>query len=46
MSDLHSKAGIASRDQRRHSLTDFTESVSTPNTMPPHKNLIRSSTGT
>ena len=45
MSDLHSKASTAPRDQRRHSSTDFVENVSTSNN-PHHKILIRSSTGT
>lgn len=45
MSDLHSKASTASRDQRRHS-ADVIENVSIPNNPPRHKTLIRSSTGT
>jgi len=46
MSDLHSKAGTPSREQRRHSLTDFTETVSIPTSIPHHSVLTGSSTGT
>lgn len=46
MSDLRPNAGIAPKDQRRHSLTEFTETVNTPNTILHPQILIGSSAGT
>lgn len=46
MSDLRSRTGTPSREQRRHSLTEFTETVSTLKNIPRRKILIRLSTGT
>jgi len=46
MSDLHSKAGKGSREQRRHSSTEFIETASFLSTIPRHKILTGPSTGT
>ena len=46
MSDLNSKAGTTAREHRRHSFTEFPQTVGTPDFIPHHKTSIGSPTGT